>query len=135
MGLLGHNSNIKWGKINHICSEENSYGWTTLSKMSIAYNCSYEQFTFVRHAAGEILHTYLTRDYWMELVYKSSAPCYVPNSVLSFSSFLLFIFGLLPKEFNSLGSAILHHTPYLPTQQPPQVLSTFIVLTSNVSGL
>ena len=112
MGLLGHNSNIKWGKINHICSEENSYGWTTLSKMSIAYNCSYEQFTFVRHAAGEILHTYLTRDYWMELVYKSSAPCYVPNSVLSFSSFLLFILVFFPRSSTVWGVLYftIHHT-------------------------
>lgn len=71
-----------------------------------------EQFTFVRHAAGEILHTYLIRDYWMELVYKSSAPCYVSNSVLSFSSFLLFILVFFPRSSTVWGVLYftIHHT-------------------------
>lgn len=83
--------------------------------MSMAYNCSYEQFTFVKHAAGDILHTYLTRDYWVELVYKFSAPCYVANSVLSFSSFLLFILVFFPRSLTVWGVlcfTILHTFPH-----------------------
>lgn len=87
--------------------------------MSIAYNCSYkEQFTFVRHA-GEILHTYLIRDYWMELVYKSSAPAMCQTLFLSFSSFLLFILVFFQRS-STVWECYLYHTPYLSTQQPPQ---------------